>query len=296
MRGRTLLRGYLFPLAVGIALFCLVRFTLRTERGSYWARLLKISRGQDDFSSIFGLPMESIKLTEAIRRQLKLPATLLQPYNLRRPHLKSFSQHAQDRLAAEIFKNQKGLYFVEVGALDGETMSNTLYLERELGWKGLLIEPTPAIFDRMIAKNRKTVGLNACLSPNKTAMELPFRQVTLDAKYNGLVMEGENVTRSNVSSTTILVPCYPFYNILEAVGNPIVDFLSLDIEGAELEVLKTIPWDKVKIRLICVEVIHTQGGEDAVKSFLKEKGYTFLLTKKFDSYFYKTDLASGMSV
>lgn len=78
------------------------------ERGSYWARLLKISRGQDDFSSIFGLPMESIKLTEAIRRQLKLPATLLQPYNLRRPHLKSFSQHAQDRLAAEIFKNQVG--------------------------------------------------------------------------------------------------------------------------------------------------------------------------------------------
>lgn len=60
--------------------------------------------------------------------------------------------------------------------------------------------------------------------------------MTLDAKYNGLVMEGENVTRSNVSSTTILVPCYPFYNILEAVGNPIVDFLSLDIEGAELEV------------------------------------------------------------
>lgn len=63
-------------------------------------------------------------------------------------------------------------------------MSNTLYLERELGWKGLLIEPTPAIFDRMIAKNRKTVGLNACLSPNKTAMELPFRYFIYFINYS----------------------------------------------------------------------------------------------------------------
>ena len=45
------------------------------------------------------------------------------------------------------------------------------------------------------------------------------------------------------------VTCLPLYTILLAVGNPIVDFFSLDVEGAELEILKTIPWDKVHIKV-----------------------------------------------
>ena len=47
--------------------------------------------------------------------------------------------------------------------------------------------------------------------------------------------------------------CLPLYSLLLALGNPTVDFLSLDIEGAEFQVLKTIPWDKVDIRALSVE-------------------------------------------
>ena len=47
----------------------------------------------------------------------------------------------------------------------------------------------------------------------------------------------------------IKVTCLPLYTILLSVGNPTVDFFSLDVEGAELEILKTIPWDKVKINV-----------------------------------------------
>ena len=45
------------------------------------------------------------------------------------------------------------------------------------------------------------------------------------------------------------VVCLPLYTILLAVGNPVVDFFSLDVEGVEIEILKTIPWDKVRINV-----------------------------------------------
>ena len=55
--------------------------------------------------------------------------------------------------------------------------------------------------------------------------------------------------------------CYPLYSLLEALGNPRVDFLSLDIEGAELAVLKTLPWDKVDIELVMIEINHSDKQE-----------------------------------
>ena len=48
--------------------------------------------------------------------------------------------------------------------------------------------------------------------------------------------------------------CYPLYSLILALGRPKIDFLSIDIEGAELAVLNTIPWDKVEIELIMIEV------------------------------------------
>ena len=55
--------------------------------------------------------------------------------------------------------------------------------------------------------------------------------------------------------------CYPLFSLLLALGNPRVDFLSLDIEGAELAVLRTVPWDKVDIELVMVEINHSDKAE-----------------------------------
>ena len=55
--------------------------------------------------------------------------------------------------------------------------------------------------------------------------------------------------------------CYPLYDLLLALHNPRVDFLSLDIEGAELAVLRTIPWDKVNIELVMIEINHSDKLE-----------------------------------
>ena len=77
--------------------------------------------------------------------------------------------------------------------------------------------------------------------------------------------------------------CFPLASIVYALGNPVIDYLSLDIEGAELDVLKTIPFDELNIQLMSLEIIrkklnlnvpgdHVDQYDDIVK-FLEEKGY-----------------------
>ena len=55
---------------------------------------------------------------------------------------------------------------------------------------------------------------------------------------------------------TVTLQCFPLYTTLLALNNPTVNFLSLDIEGAEFQVFKTIPWDKVDIEVIVTELLH----------------------------------------
>ena len=81
------------------------------------------------------------------------------------------------------------------------------------------------------------------------------------------------------------VQCYPLYSLLLAAGNPTVDYLSLDVEGAELKVLRTIPFSEVDIRVMSVEVLHVDKRE--VKKLMAKNGYKVLRDLKNDVIFYK---------
>jgi len=96
-----------------------------------------------------------------------------------------------------------------------------------------------------------------------------------------------------MNQRTIKVQCFPLYTILMALGNPKVDFISLDIEGAELPVLKTIPWDKVNIRALMIEVNHMgkvfEGSLEDLETYLDESGYKFYKKVEIDSIYIRKD-------
>jgi hypothetical protein len=87
--------------------------------------------------------------------------------------------------------------------------------------------------------------------------------------------------------------CFPLYSILMALGNPRIDLFSLDIEGAEFRVLQTLPWDKVDIRVILVEVDHLgkifEGNLAEFEAFLTSKGYKFHQSIDIDNVYIKND-------
>ena len=82
----------------------------------------------------------------------------------------SWSQYGQDRYIDKLLKSKRKGFFVEIGGYDGERFSNTLFLEKERGWTGFLVEANPYTYKIMLKRNRKCNMINACISNNNFNM------------------------------------------------------------------------------------------------------------------------------
>ena len=118
-------------------------------------------------------------------------------------------------------------------------------MERTMQWGGVLIEADQTSFGKLLSRRRKSYALPVCLSlqPYPT-------QVTFKVSYAiGSVQESFTPEQSK-ESNMLTLQCFPLYSILLAIGQTRVDFFSLDVEGHELRILKTIPWHKVDIKVL----------------------------------------------
>nr|XP_045610786.1 protein Star-like [Procambarus clarkii] len=219
-----------------------------------------------------GVHQDDPALVSYLRHQLAPPSAL--PYNLTNPEKEDFSQFGQSlHLLQYLPHTLKTGVFVEVGALDGEYLSNSLYLERHLGWSGLLIEPYPVSYKQLLSKHRKAYSVNAALSVTNVSSNVMLRP------------DGDLGVLSQLAEDGVPVKAFPLYTFLLALQVSVVDFFSLDVEGVEVKVLKTIPWDKVKFRLLCIEVNHIPEGQEALRVFMESKGYKHLGLRDVDSWF-----------
>jgi len=168
-----------------------------------------------------------------------------------------------------IFKGKlKNGFFVEAGGYNFEKGSTSLYFELKHGWTGLLIEPYTRLYRQGLTKHRNITSINACLSPVPHAAKMKY---SIDRE--GLTLDGVVLPES----TEIEVECFPLYSMLLALGNPTVNYFSLDIEGAEFQVLQTIPWEKVDIQVLSIETHfvgeRSAGSKEELIDFLDDKGY-----------------------
>ena len=159
--------------------------------------------------------------------------------------LRSSTQCLKKTFRDLIFKQQplkknlrsKG-FFIEAGAGDGELISNSLYFELKYQWSGLLVEPNPDFHDELLSKRRNVWILPHCLSTEATPIIVEFyADLLLGGIINGDKAENKkNKTRNDNVRRNLKLQCFPLYSVLMAIGNPAVDYFSLDIEGAELQV------------------------------------------------------------
>ena len=173
-------------------------------------------------------------------------------------------------------------FFIECGAYNGEVLSNTLWFEKELGWNGLLIEADPYNFRELRKKNRKAWHANVCLSPTQFPGKVRGIAHPIMVKYKWISVfqlnfyvdpEGDG-TLSGLRSRDMVkqpvpVDCFPLYTLLAAVNQTVVDLFSLDIEGLELQILKTIPFDKIAFKFIIVE----NWEPHALRQFMNSQGF-----------------------
>ncbi|XP_076102695.1 protein Star-like [Mytilus galloprovincialis] len=192
-------------------------------------------------------------------------------YNLQFPDLLDPSAGQAPFVDNRMGFKERGFY-VECGALDGETRSNTLMLERLRKWNGLLIEADPSNYKNLKEKHRKAFSINACLSIYPFPVIMEFKQ----RFSQGKLIENER-DRGGKKGTIIEVQCFPLYSILLAINVTRIDFFSLDVEGDELKVLQTLPFDQVDIEMMTVEYKHIDLGEDYLKNYVENKGYDSLV-------------------
>ena len=150
-----------------------------------------------------------------------------------------------------------------MGALDGETRSNTLELERKHGWEGVLIEADKTSLAALKAKQRKAWILPNCISTQNHTIVVEFA----NRGHVGKILDTKpelDPASSNEHQTDVV--CLPLYSIVHALGRNSIDFFSLDVEGYELEVLKTIPFEQLDIK-----VSKSIFVVEPLKYFLNEK-------------------------
>ncbi|KAG0721967.1 hypothetical protein GWK47_045354 [Chionoecetes opilio] len=154
---------------------------------------------------------------------------------------------------------RRGGFFVEAGALDGESMSNSLWLERQRGWTGLLVEADTTAFTALTHKRRRAWAANVCLAPNPFPAKMLFSQSSHApgplSKPLGFKMRAMNGLAQYVPERSLddswfkRVQCVPLQSLLVALGVTQVDLLVLDVEGAERAILDHLDLDRFNVQL-----------------------------------------------
>ncbi len=176
--------------------------------------------------------------------------------------------------------NTRKPFFVESGARDGETHSNTLFLERQKGWHGLLIEPDFE-FNSLLGKHRKAWSFHGGLSPDGTSATIEF----IDSK-DGLSHQFDSSSLSALKRNSIrmTVPVVPLHELLQKINPPIstVDFWSLDIEGSEGGVLEHTDFSKVEVGALLVEMNKNEENNRRIRDALTPHGFIDVGGTRYD--------------
>lgn len=194
-----------------------------------------------------------------------------------------FSQYKQDMfLRYFLFPNKNNGFFLDIGGNNPIMINNTYYFEN-IGWNGLAFEPVKRNSE-LWKENRTTKCLQIALGGEKEA-EMEF------VEYEDDVMSGikGKVDFEGEIKNTYKVKVRPLKNVLKEYDIRQVDFMSLDVEGGEIEVLKGIDFDEVDIYSILIE--NNKGTEKAkaIRKFLIKQGYYFYGRLWLDDLWVKRD-------
>ena len=245
-----------------------------------------------DFKGSYGKSIceepDDEKLSEIIAKEyLDRPTGV--PYSFDNNPPKLNGQIGAPQIVDKLLRGKRDGFFIESGAYDGETISNSLFFELERNFTGLLVEPNQLDYPKLLAKHRKATSINACYSMTPLPTLVDFMNSDVLSGIQSLKTTDEITyikeqgEKLGFSKSKVL--CFPFYSILLAMGNPTVDYFSLDVEGAELPILESIPWDKVDIKILSIEVNHGDGSK--IDAFIKSKGYKKVHQLDFDNIYEK---------
>ena len=205
--------------------------------------------------------------------ELKLFIKLFRKYN---------SIHQIDKKVYK-YLNYKNGFYIEIGAFDGVNQSNTWFYEKELNWSGLLIEPNPKFFKKLTKyRNKKNIFCNKLITND---MKLKKTFLTDEEAYSKRINKKINNEKIYKIKSSSLFEVLKRNKLLKKK----IDFFSLDVEGDELEILKSMKSCIKNVKLFVIEAnVKLNRLKDYKKKHKEIKKYKeitkYLNSKNFKFY------------
>jgi FkbM family methyltransferase len=196
-----------------------------------------------------------------------------------------YSQSEEDIFLHDtFFKNKKNGIYIELGALDGVLFSNTKFFEDTLNWTGILIEPHPDKFELLKVNRPNNFLFNDLISCHENTLEFRYfidhhaavsgventlSKHHFDVYFNNELNKSLPQGKKNIKPKTLT-------EIVKSTNLKHIDFLSLDVEGHEYEVL--LSWDfSIPIDLILIETLGVDPERDELcRQILIKNNYKFI--------------------
>ena len=196
---------------------------------------------------------------------------------------KSYAMDNEDLAVIDYFKDKKNGFYVDVGCYHPTHRNNT-YLLHKKNWSGVNIDTSEFSIDLFNHMRPKDLNYNCAIS-NKNEIIKLFFQKELSQLSTTERDQAETVFQGNIKEKA--VQAFTLDEILnrDKYRNAKIDFLDIDVEGADLKVLEGLSFDKFKPELVCVEIHAKEIKQSAIYNFLIGKNYGLLWSGVFSHIF-----------
>lgn len=202
-----------------------------------------------------------------------------------------YSQLSQDTWVIEKLKGKRNGFYVDVGASDGIINSNSYMLQKDYGWSGILVEPRRSAYKDLIKRSYGFTQIcsGAVVGSDKetqTFIEYPLQELSTLKGYEG----NDHLATARVDGIEYIVPCIRLDYLLELYKAPVeIDYLSIDTEGSEFDILRNFDFNKYSIKLITVEHNCTRN-KGLINKLMVKNGYILDKSVQWEDWYIKEDL------
>jgi len=190
----------------------------------------------------------------------------------------SYAQLSQDYAVLQYYYYKRNGFFVDIGAYDGTYLSNTYLLESRWGWTGICAEPLPTEFTQLTKVRPESICVNQAV--------FSIGDIEIDYAVAGLfsgIVEYLDCHKEFKTAPRIKVQTITLNDLLTRYNAPsYIEYLSLDTEGTELEILKSVDFNKYRFGLIHLEHNAMEPIRTEIRTFLEAKGYQFRRENQWD--------------
>lgn len=206
--------------------------------------------------------------------------------------LKSYSQEGEDMILRRFFEFKKEGFYVDVGAHHPKRFSNTYFFYRK-GWKGINIDAMPGSMKAFEKVRPRDINIEVLISSKKQKLKYyGFNEPALNGSSKELSEQRNNSIGYDVIFTRDL-QTQTLQNVLDIYlpKEQIIDFLSIDVEGLDFDVIKSVDLNKVRPRLILIEILSSSYHElinNEITTYLISHNYS-VFSKTVNTVIFKSN-------